>query len=340
MTTITFFNVSEDEDGLLRAALAAHPGWKTHMVREPLTPKNAALAGDSSVVSVFTGSRITPELLARLPALRLIATRSTGFDHIDIVATLQRSVLVSNVPTYGEITVAEYTLTLLLALIRRLAPTVQRCHQGNFSRHGLMGHDLHGKVLGLIGTGLIGARVARLAHAFGMRILAHDPAPDSALPHACDVTYLELDALLPQVDALSLHAPYCAATHHLLNDARLRAMKPGAALINTARGGLIDSSALAALHASGHFGGIALDCFEGEEVWLSTQTPLPDNFSSALLTQAFDNFNLQRGDNVILTPHNAFNSAEALERIASTTVESIAAFVAGHPVNLVRAPAC
>lgn len=336
MTAITFYDVSEDKQGLLRAALAGHPDWEAQLVNDALSLNNVSLARDSAVVSIFPGSCITPELLSLLPALRLIATRSTGFDHIDLTAAAQRNILVCNVPAYGEITVAEYTLALLLALMRRLALTWRRCERGDFSRRGLVGHDLHGKTLGVIGTGRIGGRVARLAHAFGMRILAHDPVPDPEL--ARDVTYMELDTLLPQVDALTLHAPYQASTHHLLNETRLRALKPGAVLVNTSRGGLIDSRALARLHAAGHFGGIALDCFAGEEVWLNAKTPLPDNFFSAVLTQAFDSFQLQRSGNVILTPHNAFNSAEALERIVSTTLENIAAFLAGRPTNLVGTP--
>lgn len=335
MTKITFFDVSEEAHVPLRKALRDHPAWDARLVADPLQEHNAVLAQGSEVVSAFVASRVTAGVLDKLPALRLIATRATGYDHVDMESAAARGVSVCNVPGYSEDTVAEYTLGLLIALMRRLPATLRRCYHGDFSRIGLVGSDLRGKTLGLLGTGRIGARVARLAHAFGMRLLACDPRPDETLRRECSVTYLALDELLPQVDALSLHLPYTGATHHLLNAARLNALKPGVVLINTARGGVIDSCALARLQAEGHFGGLALDCFEGEEVWLHACAPTPRHFSAALVEQAMDSFRLQLGDNVILTPHNAFNSVEALERSTVTTLDNIAAFLDGHPKNLV-----
>lgn len=340
MATITFYDVSDADDTRLHAGLGLHPDWDVQLVNAALSMESVALARDSQVISIFTGSPVTADLLPLLPALRLVATRSTGFDHIDLTAAAQRDILVCNVPSYGEITVAEYTLALLLALMRRLAPTWQRCARGNFSRTGLMGHDLNGKTLGVIGTGRIGKHVVQLAHAFGMRIIAHDPCPNPDLARTYAVTYMELEQLLPQADALTLHAPYQPSTHHLLNEARLRSLKPGAVLVNTSRGGLIDSHALLQLHASGHFGGLALDCFEGEEAWLNMSTSQSDSLPGATLIQAIDSFQLQCSGNVILTPHNAFNTAEALARIASTTIENIAAFFAGQPINQVGQPPC
>lgn len=340
MATITFYDVSDADDALLRTELALHPDWDVQFVNAALSTESASLARDSQVISVFTGSRVTADLLSLLPALRLITTRSTGFDHVDLAAATQRGITVCNVPAYGAITVAEYTLALLLALMRRLAPTWRRCARGDFSRNGLMGHDLHGKTLGVVGTGRIGKHVVQLAHAFGMRIIAHDPCPNPELVRAYAVTYMELEQLLPQADALTLHAPYQPSTHHLLNEARLRSLRPGVVVVNTSRGGLIDSHALLQLHASGHFGGLALDCFEGEEVWLNLSPAQSNDLPGATLVQAIDSFQLQCSGNVILTPHNAFNTAEALARIASTTIENIAAFFANQPVNPVGRPPC
>ncbi len=339
MTDITFYDAGEDEHAPLRRALRGYAVWNTRLISDPLGAQNAALARQSEVVSVFTMSRVTARILEQLPQLRLIAVRSTGYDHVDLNSAAARNIRVCNAPDYGETTVAEYTLGLLIALMRRLPLTLRRTYHGDFSRVGLTGHDLSGKTLGVIGTGRIGARVAHLAHAFGMRILACDPRPNARLSEEYGVDYLALDDLLPQVDALSLHLPYTKATHHLLNAGRLGALKPGVVLVNTARGGLIDSRALARLQAEGHFGGLALDCFESEEVWLNALAPLPDHFSAAQVAQAMNNFRLQLGDNVILTPHNAFNSTEALQRSIATTLENIEAFLNGHPRNLVEPPA-
>ncbi|MCL4316360.1 MAG: hydroxyacid dehydrogenase [Gammaproteobacteria bacterium] len=335
MTKVTFFDVVEETHVPLRKALRDHPAWDARLVTDPLHEQNAVLAQDSEVVSAFGTSRVTAGVLDKLPALRLIATRSTGHDHIDLAGAAARNVRVCNVPGYSEDTVAEYTLGLLIALMRRLPATLRRCYHGDFSRIGLTGSDLRGKTLGLLGTGRIGARVARLAHAFGMRLLACDPRPDETLRREYGMTYLALEDLLPQVDALSLHLPYSEATHHLLNAERLGALKPGVVLVNTARGGIVDSRALARLQAEGHFGGLALDCFEGEEIWLSALAPLPRHFSPTQVDQALNNFRLQLGDNAILTPHNAFNSAEALQRGIDVTLENIQAFFAGNPKNLV-----
>lgn len=335
MPKITFYDVSEEDCRLLRRGLVKHPLWDTRFISDPLDNQNAVLAENSGVVSVSVGSHVTAEIISKLPALRLLAARSTGFDHIDLKATAQRNILVCNVPDYGPITIAEYTLGLLLALTRRLAITLCRTRRGEFSREALTGHDLHGKTLGLVGTGLIGSRVAYLAHAFGMQVLACDPQPNAALSRDYGVEYLPLDELLPRVDALSLHAPYNDATHHLLNEQRLRMLKPGVILVNTARGGIVDGRALARLQAEGHFGGVALDCFEGEEVWINAHAPLLPSLTSVQLEQALNSFQMQLGENVILTPHNAFNTTEALQRLLQATLENIEAFFAGNPKNLV-----
>ncbi len=326
---ITFYDVSEDQHPLLRRALHNYPFWDARLVEEPLSLTNTTLAEKSAAISIFTDSPITLEILERLPALRLVATRSSGFDHIDLAATTQHRVAVSNVPHYAEIAKAEYAFGLLIALMRRLTPTLKRCTNGNFSRIGLTGQNLHGKTLGVIGTGPVGMQVVRFAHAFGMRILAWDPLPNAQ-------AYLDLEALLPQVDALSLHLPYTGTLHHLFDEARLRLLRAGAVLVNTARGGLIDSRALARLQAEGHFGGLALDSFEGERVWLHAQAPLPRDLTPTQLEQALHSFQLQLGENVILTPHNAFNTTETLESSLSTTIENIGGFFAGQPQNIVK----
>lgn len=336
MPGITFYDVSDEACRLLRRELVQRPQWDIQLISEPLSIHNAVLAEHSEVVSVFGNSRVTPEIISRLPALRLLSTRATGFDHIDLKAAAERHVMVCNVPDYGAITIAEYTWGLLLALARRLAATLRRTRQGDFSRTGLTGCDLYGKTLGIVGTGRIGSRVASLAHSFGMQVLACDLAPDLRLCREYGVTYLPIDELLPKVDALSLHVPYRDTTHHLLNQERLRLLKPGTLLVNTARGGVVDSKALARLQAEGHFGGLALDCFEGEEVWINAHAPLLPSHTSAQLEQALNSFQMQLGENVILTPHNAFNSKEALQWLLQTTLENIEAFFAGNPKNLVQ----
>jgi D-lactate dehydrogenase len=191
---------------------------------------------DAEVVIVFVDSRVDREVIDQLPKFKLIITRSTGYDHIDVRYALERGIVVCNVPDYASITVAEYTIALMLALSRRLKETVQRTSRGIFSREGLSSFDLSGKTLGVIGTGRIGKYVIKLAHAFDMRIFAHDLVEDERLVKNYNVEYVELGRLLKESDIITIHVPYTPQTHHLINVSNISFLKPTAMLINTARG--------------------------------------------------------------------------------------------------------
>lgn len=278
----------------------------------------AAAPPETEVLSVMVPHRVEASALTALPNLKLITTRSTGYDHIDLEAAKAKGITVCNVPAYGNKTVAEYTFALLLALTRKLNVSLSRAASGDFSPEGLRGIDLSGKTLGLIGAGRIGRCVARIARGFGMEVLACDPNPLPEEAERIGFTYVPLDTLLPHADVLCLCALLNASTRHLLNAETITALKPGAIVVNTGRGGLIDTPALLAALDSGHISGAALDVIEGEERLQSIGPELT-------LTRP----------NLILTPHSAYNTTEAMERILQTTLENITAFASGHAQNTV-----
>ena len=199
---------------------------------------------DAVVLSVFVHCQVTRALLDQLPNLRLIAARSTGYDHIDLDACNERGIPVSNVPRYGENTVAEHTFGLILSLSRKIHKAYQRTVAGDFSLQGLEGFDLKGKTLGVVGAGSIGLHVIRIAKGFGMNVIAYDVRPNDLIAEVLGFEYHSLAYVLANADIITLHAPYMPATHHLINAETIKLIKHGALLINTARGGLIDTEAL------------------------------------------------------------------------------------------------
>jgi D-lactate dehydrogenase len=293
---------------------------------------------DCEVLSIFVASKLTRETLMRFPNLKFIATRSTGFDHIDLVACKERGIQVASVPAYGERTVAEYAFALLLALSRRVYDGVYRVkHLGEFSSENLTGFDLFGKTLGIVGTGKIGYHVAVIAKGFGMDVVASDLKENPELVSNYQVKYLPLEELLAQSDVITLHAPYLPATHHLLNSENISKIKKGAVLINTARGALVETVALVEALSSGQLAGAALDVLE-EEGFVSEEMEIiesPHPKAEQLRTVLADH-QLMGLKNVLVTPHNAFNTQEALDRIWQTTLDNIQAYQNHTPQNLVN----
>lgn len=307
----------------------------------PLDASNVTHYADAEAVVVFVHSRLPAEVLQHLPKLRLIVTRSTGYDHIDVAAAHARGITVCHAPGYGTQTVAEYTLALMLALSRRLKPLLENNARMAFHALGLAGIDLMGKTLGVVGTGRIGAHVLHLAHAFGMSLLACDPQPNPELVARYGVRYLKLDDLLPQADIVSLNLPYCPATHHLLDAAKLALLKPNAMLVNTARGGVVDTQALlAVLRQGGLQGGLALDTFEGEEVWLGKAHMQAETLPVEKLRQALLVYQLGQFPQVILSPHNAYHTDDALQRILVMAIQSLQGFLQGQPCHQVPVGGC
>jgi D-lactate dehydrogenase len=335
MTRIAFFETEDWEAEYLKRKLEAQ-GFQTEFHREHLTAENASEAADCDALGVFVYSNVDEELLGRLQKLKLVATMSTGYDHIDLEACKRRGIAVCNVPGYGSNTVAEHTFALLLALSRKIVQSVERTRRGDFSLEGLRGVTLRGKTIGVVSTGRIGRNVIRIAGGFGMRVIAYDPRPDAEYARQNGFEYVDFPRLLQESDVVTLHAPLTKETHHLINKENIRQMKRGAVLVNTARGGLVETEALLQGLREGTIAGAGLDVLE-EECAIKEEREL---FSKAfaktcdLKTVLADHMLLEQ-ENVLITPHNAFNSREALGGLLEETAENISAFFAGSPRNRV-----
>ncbi len=334
--SIYFFETTDHEQSYLTQHL---PEETLHFRDAPLTTAEQAkkIAHDAEIVSPFVRSRLGADVLGSLPHLKMIATRSTGFDHINVPDAESRKIPVCNVPTYGENTVAEHTFALILALSRNLHKAYVRTVAGNFSLDGLQGFDLKGKTLGVVGVGHIGEYVMRIAKGFGMHLLACDPVQDMTKADHFDFTYTTLEDLLGRSDIVTLHAPASGATRHLIGSHNIHLFKRGALLINTARGELIDTAALVSALDQGILSGAGLDVLEGEEVFSEEKQLLQNpNASEESLKQALRNHSLLQRPDMVITPHIAFDSREAVERILDTTVANIKAFRSGAPQNRVH----
>ena len=294
---------------------------------------------EATVLSIFIDSPIGEAELDRFPAVKLIATRSTGFDHIDLAATKARGITVATVPSYGENTVAEFAFALILALSRRILEAEALVQSGAFSPSGLRGFDLQGKTLGVIGCGHIGMHTIRIANGFGMKVLGFETHPDEARARDNHFTYASLPDLLAQSDIVSLHVPYNPHTHHLINKDNIGMMKKGSYLINTSRGAVVETEALVEALRNGTLAGAGLDVLEEEgdlndEMVLLAQ-PHPNE---AALRITLENHYLISHPRVIVTPHAGFNTTEAVIRIINTTLDNIRNFAADTPTNIVPAP--
>ncbi len=333
-TKIAFFEIEDWQKDYLKRNLR---DIELSFLAEPLSSENINSAASCSIVSPFIYSQINKDTLQGLPDLKMIATRSTGFDHIDIKTAGEKRITVCNVPFYGENTVAEHTFTLILSLSRKLFDSVERARKGDFSLDGLRGFDLKDKTLGIIGLGHIGLHVARIAKGFKMKVLAYDPKEDRKAAKQIGFEYSTLEDLLAKSDIITLHAPYNEKTHHLISSKNIDLIKRGAYLINTARGGLVETQALLKALSDGTLAGAGLDvleeeCFIKEEAQLlSKEFPKTCDLKTVL-----QNHILLQQKNVVITPHNAFNSNEALMRILDTTIENITEFMVGKPQNVVK----
>ncbi len=298
---------------------------------EKLNP--VALDIKTNVLAVFVDSAVTKEVIEKLPHLKLIVSMSTGFDHIDMKAARAKGVVVCNVPTYGENTVAEHTFALILGLTRKLFPSVKRVKEGVYDWHGLRGVDIKGKTLGVVGTGHIGTHVIRMAKGFGMEVVAFDARPNKELADDLGFTYVSLDSLLKQSHIVTLHTPLLPNTRHLINKQRIKKMKSGSFLINTARGALVDPAALVWGLESGHLAGAGLDVLEDENLMQSHEHVM-ECTECEIKTSLMNNMIIDH-PNTIVTPHNAFNSVEALKRIVDVALDNIKNFADGKPQNIV-----
>jgi len=294
---------------------------------------------EAEVLCTFIETPIREAEMARFPKLKLIATRSTGYDHIDLAAAAARGIAVANVPFYGEQTVAEFAFALLLAVSRKVIDADELVRNtGTFAQTNLRGFDLYGKTLGVLGAGHIGVHAIRMGNGFGMKVLGFDVHQDTALATSLNFTYATLDELLAQSDIVTIHVPYNAHTHHLINRDNIVKLKKGAYLINTARGAVVETDALIEALKNGTLAGAGLDVLE-EEGELNDELALlsAPHPNEAGIKIALENHYLINHPRVIVTPHVAFNTAEAVRRIEDTTLDNIKSFIAGTPTNLVSA---
>jgi D-lactate dehydrogenase len=238
---VAFFEVKDWERDYMAAQFPDDQlFFSDERLAEDLLPEDR----DFECLSVFIHSRITPAVLDQMPQVKVIATRSTGFDHVDTELCKQRGVAVARVPNYGENTVAEHTFALILSLSRNVHKSYRHAVEGRMDLAALTGFDLMGKTLGVVGAGRIGLHVIKIARGFGMRVLVFDVREDSFLSELLNFSYAPLEQLLAESDIITLHAPYMPATHHVINRDRLALVKRGALLVNTSRGGLVDTDAL------------------------------------------------------------------------------------------------
>lgn len=330
MRIISFYNEPWEKEYLAKKV----PGI---VFMDGTAQSHPELAGDSAeAICVFVKCRVDATLMDRFPNLKLVVTRSTGFDHIDIAEASRRGIVVASAPFYGKNTVTEQAFGLLLSLSRKIYKSHSRVLRGGFSPEGLRGFDLKGKTIGVVGTGNIGAHAVRIAHGFEMNIIAYDVRENEDIKKEIPFRYVSFDELLATSDVITLHAPYNEHTHHMINLGNYEKIKRGAYLINTARGGLVETEALVMALEKGILAGAGLDVLEGEE-FLTDRAALlmaPDADKQALRIALFNQY-LVDHPNVVVTPHNAFNTKEAIERILDTTVENLLAFEAGAPVNVV-----
>ena len=319
---IAVFSTKPYDRQALDAANARHRHELVYF--EPrLTAATVALARGFDAVCPFVNDELSADVVAALAdgGVRLVTLRSAGFNHVDLGAAAARGMRVARVPAYSPHAVAEHAAGLILTLNRRLHRAYARVREGNFSLDGLLGFDLHGKTVGVVGTGKIGAVFCRIMAGFGCRVLAHDPSPNDEVRQVGG-EYVELDALLAAADIVALHLPLTRATHHVIDAAALERMRPGVMLINTSRGGLVDTRAVIGALKSGRLGALGLDVYE-EEADLFFEdlsgTVIQDDVFARLLTFP----------NVLITGHQGFFTREALASSAETTLANATAFATG-----------
>jgi len=297
------------------------PQWDVHYVELSLDMNTLALAQGAEVVSAFVNDRLDEPVLKALAegGTKLIALRCAGFNNVDLPAAKQLGIKVMRVPAYSPYAVAEHTVGLMLALNRKLYRAYNRVREGNFSLNGMLGFDMHGKTVGIIGAGRIGRLVGKMLKGFGCEVLIYDPFDCSACEEL-GIKQVPLETVFKQADILSLHCPLNAETEHLINAESIAQMKKGVMLINTGRGGLMDATALIAGLKSGQIGYLGMDVYEKEGALF-----FEDHSCEIIQDDAFER--LLTFHNVLITGHQAYFTQEALSHIAETTAENIQAYL-------------
>lgn len=324
MKTI-LFDVEQNEAETYKQLLSENGEVECHT--EPLSEETVGMARDGEVLSVFVTSKVTASMYTKMPNLKYIVCRSTGYDNIDIESAKKHGVVVCNVPNYGEHTVAEYTFTLLLSLARKLQDSITQVQLGQIDHTKLVGTDLAGSTLGVIGAGRIGQRVIKIAKGFEMNVVAYDPFEKPEVAKQLGFEYVELNDLYSNSDVITTHVPGSKENVKMINKDSLAKFKDGVILINTARGDLVDNVALIDALQSGKLAGAGLDVLDGEAmIDIDHEMALLKQANTKELKLSTELDVLEKMPNVILTPHNAYNTKQALQRIRKSTAETILGF--------------
>jgi len=297
-----------------------HAGHEFVFLEAHLAPETAQLAAGCNAVCLFVNDNADAATIAALAGsgVHAIVLRCAGFNRVDLAAARDNGIVVGRVPDYSPYAIAEHALALILSLSRKIHKAYARVREGNFALDGLLGSEVHGRTIGVIGTGRIGLAFARIMTGFGCPILAMDPYPNPQID-ALGGRYVDLDTLLGSSDIVSIHCPLTPETRHLIDDKAVAALKPGAMVINTSRGAVIDTKAIIACLKSGRVGSLVLDVYE-EEVNLFFE-----NLSDQLITD--DTFaRLLTFPNVLITGHQGFFTRQAMEAIARTTIGNLSEF--------------
>jgi D-lactate dehydrogenase len=331
---ITILDAQACELPFFNKALAKHQTIYLKEHADKIKPTDFKKIKDSEVLSGFIYSKMDAKFLKQFPKLKFIATRSTGYDHIDLNYCAKHKIIVSSVPFYGENTVAEHSFALILSIARRLVDYHRITDHNQYSNEHFKGFDLRGKTLGVIGSGSIGKNTIRIARGFGMKVLAYDINQDTFLSETLAYQYVDLKTLLGQSDVIAINVPYNKFTHHLINLQNIKQIKKGALLINIARGAVIETEALLMALEKNIISGAGLDVLEEENMIIKEHPHLTANDKKNPVYQM--NIAIINKPNVIFTPHIAFNTKEAVDRITKTTVENIANFIKGTVINQVK----
>ncbi|WP_050478712.1 2-hydroxyacid dehydrogenase [Herbaspirillum rhizosphaerae] len=288
-----------------------------------LTAESAILAHGCAAVCVFVNDVVDAEVLAQLAGLgvKTVLLRCAGFNNVDLAAARRLGVQVARVPAYSPEAVAEHAIALIMTLNRHTHRAYNRVREGNFMLDGLLGYTMHGKTVGIVGTGKIGVATARILKGFGCIVLGHDPYPSAAFRETGE--YVDLDVLLARADIVSLHCPLSPATHHLINIVSAGKMKPGAMLVNTSRGALVDTAAVIEALKSRHLGALAIDVYEQE-----SELFFRDHSSEIIGDDVFQR--LMTFPNVLVTGHQGFFTKEALSEIAAITLGNLQCYMEGR----------
>lgn len=321
---IAFFEINEEEKKIIKKEFKNHTLF---FYEKTIQEVDLKLLKNIDIISVFIHSKLNKKVLENLNNLKLILTRSTGFNHIDLDYCSKNKIIVGNVPSYGENTVAEHTFALILNLARKVHLSYLRTTHDNFSIEGLRGFDLKGKNIGVLGVGHIGLNVIKISKGFGMNVKAFDIHQNNILSEVLNFEYTTIEKILKNCDIISLHLPLNDKTKHIINSKTLKLIKKSAIIINTSRGELIDTPALYTALKNNEIGGAGLDVIEGEELIAHEDELLNNKLYLKNAKQILLNKQPFSLNNVIFTPHNAFNSQEAINRILETTIKNLSLYL-------------